>query len=520
MVSMKTIAKTCAIYTRKSTDERLDMEFNTLDAQREACAAYITSQRSEGWATSPELYDDGGYSGGSLERPALGKLLDDIKAGKVDIVVVYKIDRLTRSLADFAKLVEVFDEHSVTFVSVTQSFNTTTSMGRLTLNVLLSFAQFEREVTSERIRDKIAASKAKGMWQGGRPPLGFDIENRRLINNEQDAKTARQIFELYLELGNVRELEAELKNRGVKSRKRISENGNSYGGTYFSRGAIYALLQNPAYIGKISHKGKIYEGLHDAIIPLELWEAVQTKLQEQASCPRGTEMGRHKNMLTGRLFDERGNPYSPVFTNHRNGKRYRYYTNTALAEDKAHPDFLRARFPAHEIEKVIEGAVRKKLPDMILQDDGPNFEYLKKHQDTIPAYNLVRTLITKVTIHHDTLELHIAPYGLDKLIREHLNIVLTYTAEEAVIEVPYQSERAQDGAVVIQSEHKDMFDLPAKALKKLIQGVIWWEEHFEGVSLKSIARREGCSQDYVGSAIFYSFKTLQGQTKPLSFPCS
>lgn len=507
---MKTIAKTCAIYTRKSTDERLDMEFNTLDAQREACEAYITSQRSEGWVTSPELYDDGGYSGGSLERPALENLLNHIKAGKVDIVVVYKIDRLTRSLADFAKLVEVFDEHGVTFVSVTQSFNTTTSMGRLTLNVLLSFAQFEREVTSERIRDKIAASKAKGMWQGGRPPLGYDIENRRLITNEEDAKDARKVFELYLQLGNVRDLEAELKRRRIKSRKRISENGNSYGGTYFSRGALYALLQNPAYIGKISHKGKIHEGLHDAIIPQELWDAVQTKLKEQAAHPRGIEKERHRNLLTGRLFDERSNPYTPVFTNHRNGKRYRYYLNKALAEDKSHPDFLRARFPAHEIEKAVEQAVRQKIPDMVQEPEGANFEYLMQHHKAIPAYDFVRGIVKKVIVQHDALVLRMNPAALEKLARERLQIVIPCHDEVVDVVVLYQCERVQDGAVVIKPEGKtDIFDLPPKNLKKLIQGIIWRDEHFDGVSLKSIARREGCSQDYVGSAIFYSFNTLQ-----------
>lgn len=510
MVAMKTIAKTCAIYTRKSTDERLDMEFNTLDAQREACTAYIMSQRSEGWVASPELYDDGGFSGGSLERPALKKLLDDIKAGKVDIVVVYKIDRLTRSLADFAKLVEVFDEHSVTFVSVTQSFNTTTSMGRLTLNVLLSFAQFEREVTSERIRDKIAASKAKGMWQGGRAPLGFNIENRRLITNEEDAQTARQIFKLYLELGNVRLLEAELKTRGIKSRYRISENGRPYGGSYFSRGALYALLQNPAYIGKISHKGKIHEGLHDAIISPELWDAVQAKLKEQAGCAKGGLRTRNRNLLAGRLFDEHGNPYSPVFTNKPEGKRYRYYVNQHLVENKAHPDYLRARFPAHEIERTIENAVRRHVPDLIADRNGAAFAYFQKHHTSLLIHDLINALEIKVTVHHDRLTLALSPEGLANLLEKHLKIALTCQTGEREISVPYQAERTCHGTVIIKPEGKnDPFDLPAKNLKKLVQGIIWRDEHFNGVSLKSIARREGCSQDYVGSAIFYSFNTLK-----------
>ncbi len=501
--------KICAIYTRKSTDERLDMEFNTLDAQREACEAYIISQRSEGWATSPEQYDDGGFSGGSLERPALNRLIEDIKTGKINVIVVYKIDRLTRSLTDFSRLVEVFDEYGVTFVSITQSFNTTTSMGRLTLNVLLSFAQFEREVSGERIRDKIAASKAKGMWQGGRPPFGFDLGDRRLITNEEDALQARQIFELYLKLGNVRALERELKKHGIKSRQRVSEKGSQYGGTYFSRGMLYSLLKNPVYVGKISHKGKIHEGLHDAIIPTEIWDAVQARLKDQAQCSKGIVRTHHRNMLTGRIFDEQDNPYTPVFTNKKNGKRYRYYTNKILAEDKRHPNYRRARFPAQEIETVIERSVRKELHNFAYEPAGENFEYLMKRQDTIPAYNLVRALITKVIVHHDALELHLRPNELEKLAQKHLGIILTCAAEEAVIDVPYRSERAQDGAVVIKSKDKDVFDLPPKALKKLIQGVIWRDAHFDGMAIKAIARRESCSHDYVSSAIFGSFKTLQ-----------
>lgn len=509
MVIMKTIAKTCAIYTRKSTDERLDMEFNTLDAQREACEAYIVSQRSEGWAASPEQYDDGGFSAGSLERPALSRLIEDIKAGKINIIVVYKIDRLTRSLTDFSKLVEVFDEYGVTFVSITQSFNTTTSMGRLTLNVLLSFAQFEREVSGERIRDKISASKAKGMWQGGRPPFGFDLGDRRLVTNEEDAPQARQIFELYLELGNVRFVELELKKRGIKSRQRVSEKGTRYGGTYFSRGTLYSLLQNPVYIGKISHKGEIHEGLHDAIIPIELWDAVQEKLKNQAQCPKGSVRTQHRNMLAGRIFDESDTLYTSVFTNKKNGKRYRYYTNKVLAEDKDHPNYKRARFPAQEIEAVIEGAIRRELPSFVCEPEGTSFDYMMKYQGTIPTYNLVCALCAKVIVHHDALELHLHPAKLERLAQEHLGIALTCTTEEAVINVPYQSERAQDGAVIIKSKDKDIFDLPPKALKKLIQGVIWRDEHFDGMAIKAIARRESCSHDYVSSAIFGSFKILQ-----------
>ncbi len=246
----------CAVYTRKSSEEGLEQEFNSLDAQREACEAYITSQKHEGWTALATLYDDGAYSGGTMDRPALQRLLDDVRAGKIDVVVVYKVDRLTRSLADFAKIVEVFDAQGVSFVSVTQAFNTTSSMGRLTLNVLLSFAQFEREVTGERIRDKIAASKKKGMWMGGQPSLGYDVKDRKLVVNEAEAATVRSIFRRYLELGTVRALRDDLAVAGVVSKRRTAADGSPYGGQKFSRGALYLMLKNRIYRGEIVHKGK------------------------------------------------------------------------------------------------------------------------------------------------------------------------------------------------------------------------------------------------------------------------
>ena len=265
----------CAIYTRKSSDEGLDQEFNSLDAQREACAAYIASQKHEGWACVPDRYDDGGISGATLDRPAMQKLLADIKARKIDVVVVYKVDRLTRALTDFAKIVEVFDALKVSFVSVTQQFNTTTSMGRLTLNVLLSFAQFEREVTAERIRDKIAASKKKGMWMGGNVPLGYDAKDRSLVINEVEAETVRTLFRLYLELGSVRALQAEAQRRGLRSKT----------GQPFSYGHLYFLLQNPIYIGLIRHKKATYPGLHPPIIDQATWDTGAAAAQRASRRP-------------------------------------------------------------------------------------------------------------------------------------------------------------------------------------------------------------------------------------------
>ncbi len=268
----------CAIYTRKSTEDGLDQDFNSLDAQKEACEAYVRSQANLGWKLSPIQYDDGGISGGTLERPALRQLLSDIKHGQIDVVVVYKIDRLTRSLMDFAKIVDVFDAKEVSFVSVTQQFNTTTSMGRLTLNVLLSFAQFEREVTAERIRDKVAASKKKGMWMGSIVPLGYRSENKKLLINKQEAKTVRFLFERYLELGSVKQLSDEAKTNGLTGRTNKQKNNRVRKTNPFGRGNLYHLLSNPIYIGKIRHQDNTYDGLHEGIIDQELWDAVQSRI--------------------------------------------------------------------------------------------------------------------------------------------------------------------------------------------------------------------------------------------------
>tara|TARA_R110002124_G_scaffold279009_1_gene451294 strand:- start:628 stop:2166 length:1539 start_codon:yes stop_codon:yes gene_type:complete len=504
---MKTLTKKCAIYTRKSTDERLDMEFNTLDAQREACEAYITSQKSEGWLAAPEQYDDGGFSGGSLARPALHRLMDDIKAGKVNVIVVYKIDRLTRSLTDFSKLVEVFDEYGVTFVSITQSFNTTTSMGRLTLNVLLSFAQFEREVSGERIRDKIAASKARGMWQGGRAPLGFDIDNRRLITNKEDAPKARTVFELYLELGCVRKLEAELKRRKIQSRQRISQRGLTYGGEYFSRGALYSLLRNPVYRGKISHKGTIHEGLHDAIIPLKLWEAVQKQLNNQAPHQRGLGQQKHRNLLTGLIFDEYNNPYTPVFTNKKN-KKYRYYCNSVLAGDNAHPNKTRSRLPAHEIETVIEKAVRNQIMRLADEESGIALDHLLKHQEAIPTYDLVRECVERITVHFNELIIKFKPNDFAKLVERTLQVSVTGCEGGFEVTMPYQTKRGRDGVTILPSQSRDILGLPPEELKRLVQGHIWREEHFDGALMIDIAKREGCSDTNIRKTIMSSFDIL------------
>ncbi len=352
----------CAVYTRKSSEEGLEQEFNSLHAQREACEAFITSQRHEGWRCLPQLYDDGGRSGGNMERPALQQLLADIRAGKVDVVVVYKIDRLTRSLADFAKIVEIFDAKGVSFVSVTQQFNTTTSMGRLTLNVLLSFAQFEREVTGERIRDKIAASKKKGMWMGGVPPLGYAVHERKLIIVEREAETVRHIFRRYAALGSVRLLKQELEAEGIAGKRWTSASGRSWGGKPIGRGALYLMLRNRIYRGEIVHKDQTYPGEHQAIIDPALWDAVQARLAENAvECHAGTRV-KNPSLLAGLLFDSNGQRLTPTHAV-KNGRRYRYYVSYPLITGAPADAGAGLRLPAAEIEQIVTNRIRRLLSE-------------------------------------------------------------------------------------------------------------------------------------------------------------
>lgn len=347
----------CAIYTRKSSDEGLEKEFNSLDAQREACEAFIYSQKHAGWFAVRELYDDGGLSGGKMERPALLRLLADIKSSKVQIVVVYKVDRLTRSLADFAKIVDVLDAHGASFVSVTQQFNTTTSMGRLTLNMLLSFAQFEREIAGERIRDKIAASKAKGMWMGGNVPLGYDIKERKLIVNDAEAETVRMIFRRYAELGSVRVLGLELDRHGVISKRREGAAGVLAGGNRFSRGALYTLLQNPIYRGEIGHKGNVYPGQHQAIIDAELWQVVQEKLAGNRQARALGATAEEPSLLAGLIVDGDGQRMTPTHAV-KKGRRYRYYVSTQLNTGTRSDQAKGWRVPAGDVEFLVLDRLR------------------------------------------------------------------------------------------------------------------------------------------------------------------
>jgi DNA invertase Pin-like site-specific DNA recombinase len=347
----------CAIYTRKSTEHGLELEFNSLDAQREACEAYVKSQTHEGWNLLPAHYDDPAYSGGNLDRPALKQLLADIDAGCVDVVVVYKIDRLTRSLADFAKLVELFDKKAISFVAVTQQFNTTTSMGRLTLNVLLSFAQFERELSSERVRDKVAASRKKGKWTGGGIPLGYDAKDKSLVVNQAEAETVRYIFRCYLELKCLRRLTVDLNAKGIVT-KQISRR-SVRGGIRFTYGPLAYLLKNRTYLGEIGHKGAWFTGEHDAIVDSSLFDAVQDLLKSN-SINRRQQRSENRPLLKGLLFDDRGNRMSPSFTSKR-GVRYRFYVSSVLLTGRQADAGTLTRLSAPELEGSVVLALREQL---------------------------------------------------------------------------------------------------------------------------------------------------------------
>lgn len=425
----------CAVYTRKSSDEGLEQGFNSLDAQREACAAYILSQASHGWTALPDLYDDGGISGGTLERPALKRLIADIEAGLIDIVVVYKVDRLSRSLLDFAKLVETFDRANVSFVSITQAFNTTTSMGRLTLNMLLSFAQFEREVTAERIRDKIAASKAKGLWMGGTVPLGYAADGRSLRIVEEHAAIIRHIFRRYLDLGSVRVLTDELEARDIRTPERVRANGRLMGNVPFCRGQLYAILKNPVYAGEIAHKDKRYPGLHDAIIDKETWDRVQAGLadnrQGSGSAPRARSA-----LLAGRVTDRTGEPMLSVHST-RGTRRYRYYVSKGLHHTLTSEGY---RIPARDLEDLVVAMIAGLFDDPF---DAATQLGLLLHADQISGH------IASCA----KLKAHLLGGGPDQVAR----LVLQVRPLDRTVEVDL------DAAAVIQAlGHKDVTASPPR----------------------------------------------------------
>ena len=427
----------CAVYTRKSSEEGLDQEYNSIDAQRDAGHAYIASQRAEGWIAVADDYDDPAFSGGNMERPALKRLMADIEAGKIDVIVIYKIDRLTRSLADFSKMVEVFERQGVSFVSVTQQFNTTTSMGRLMLNVLLSFAQFEREVTGERIRDKIAASKRKGMWMGGIPPIGYDIANRRLIPNEAEAKTIAHIFQRFVELGSTTKLVKELRLDGVTSKAWTTQDGKVREGKPIDKGLIYKVLNNRTYLGELRHKELWYQAEHPPIITKSIWDDVHAILSTNGRVRATTTRAKTQYLLKGIVFGSDGRAMSPFQTAKQNGRRYRYYVPQRDIKEHAGASGL-PRMPAAELESAVLEQLRGHLrsPDVVrdvlpqAQKYDPTLDEaivtvaMKRLDDVwdqlVPAeqMRIVRLLVRQVNVSPNNMSMDLHPTGIQRLVLE------------------------------------------------------------------------------------------------------
>lgn len=425
---MTTVSKPvrCAIYTRKSTEDGLEQEFNSLHAQREACEAYIVSQRHEGWQLIPDAFDDGGFSGGTMERPGLKALMQGVEKGHIDVIVVYKVDRLTRSLADFAKIVEILDEKKASFVSITQAFNTTSSMGRLTLNVLLSFAQFEREVTGERIRDKIAASKKKGLWMGGPVPLGYVVVERKLVAQPQEAERVRTIMQRYLQSKSAPDLLRQLQQEGVLTKVQHRTSGPNRGGIPFQRGSLFHLLKNPIYRGKIVHKGAVYDGEHEPIVDEQIWDKVQAKLAELAPPRKRPTNDPQYAMLKGLLSDQHGRPMVPTYTS-KGTRRYRYYETR---RDLAGPDKPQSsRYAVAKLDKHVREHVEELLGDqhalrrMAGNTDGAILQTLfaqaAQHKTLLlaDAGGAIQKLVRSITLASDQMVIEIDPaeLGLDAL---------------------------------------------------------------------------------------------------------
>jgi site-specific DNA recombinase len=501
--------KRCAIYTRKSSEEGLDQNFNSLHAQRQACEAFVKSQGGEGWRLIKTAYDDGGFSGGTMERPALKALLADIKEKRIDVVVVYKVDRLTRSLADFAKIVEIFDAEGVSFVAVTQQFNTTTSMGRLTLNVLLSFAQFEREVTGERIRDKIAASKQKGMWMGGTPPLGYDLQNRRLAVNKAEAETVRLIFKLYLELKTLRRVREELDRRSTVSKQWVSRGNVKHGGYRLGRGALYHLLANPIYVGAIRHKSVTYPGQHEPIIARATWQRVQEMLSNKAAHPRGRTTRKSTGLLMGKLFDESGEPLYSCWAK-KGPRRYRYLVSKRLVRGTAKPDDRGWRLPAERMERAVVAGLRQILSGhralaSTLKASGFGAAELKRALEAIDAKVRSReqieisedmgTLIERVELRRESMQITLNLRALvpaDRFSTGGTNLTIARL-------VPLQMKRrGVETRLVLPGDGQPYRSDPA-LLRALTRGYQWFGELAAGTvsSTKQIASRERLSDSYV-----------------------
>jgi len=524
----------CAIYTRKSSEEGLEQSFNSLDAQREACESFIKSQRHEGWQVLPAKYDDGGYSGGTMDRPGLKKLLEDVQAGHVDVIVVYKVDRLTRSLLDFSKIVEALDNKGVSFVSVTQQFNTTTSMGRLTLNILLSFAQFEREVTGERIRDKIAASKRKGMWMGGNPPLGYDVKDRRLIVNRSEARLVRVLFQRYLELGCVPKLKLWLDREGLRSKVRKTAAGRTFGGAHFSRGALYKILNNPIYLGQIRHKGQCHPGEHERIVPQKLWNQVQNRLRSDNQGRRNGVRGVCTSLLSGLLEDQHRNRFTPTHTVKGN-RRYRYYVCRTASRERGLKRPV--RIPAADVEMPVLAGFRlffqhsQRIMDLLgKEDDSAELtrtllkaahEMGSRWIEVSPAdvSKFIRGVVTRVIIHPDKVRVLFSRDALRNLLLEDTNAgsdmlkavpALGGSKSLASFELAATLRRSgREVRLVLSSDSEKL--TPSRPTSSLLKAVArsydWYQQIIcgEACGPTSIAKKSGLDERYVGRIFRHAF---------------
>jgi site-specific DNA recombinase len=514
----------CAIYTRKSSEEGLDQEFNSLQAQREACEAFINGQRHEGWVCLRAAYDDGGFSGATMGRPALQRLLADIAASRVDTIVVYKIDRLTRSLADFAKIVEILDARGASFVSVTQQFNTTTSMGRLTLNVLLSFAQFEREVIGERIRDKIAASKKKGMWMGGVPPLGYRAENHKLFVIDGEAEIVRSIFRRYAELGSVRLLKAELEARGIKSKSWTSAAGRVIGGKPFSRGAIYLILQNRSYRGEIGHKGQSHPGEHIPIIDQQLWDAVAARLASNSGERNAGTGTRERSLLTGMLFDRDGNRMTQTHAVKKD-MRYRYYVSRPLITKHQMKRSTGLRIPAAKVEQLVISRIRQwlldpgniyqatQLPDLSAHRRlVAGAAELGKSWPELPGARqrvVLTALIERIDVGADQINIHLRPTRLAALLDVATPLPSASDDETQTLSVPIRLRRT-GREITMRIEGTDPFATAkpdARLVKLLIRARRFNATILDGdgVPFAVLAKRQGVSASYFTRLVRLSY---------------
>ncbi|MEA2874485.1 MAG: site-specific recombinase [Hyphomicrobiales bacterium] len=513
---VRILERRCAIYTRKSSEEGLEQDFNSLHAQREACEAYIKSQKHEGWRLIATPYDDGGYSGGSIERPALAQLMVDIQAKLIDVVVVYKVDRLTRSLTDFAKIVEVFDAQRVSFVSVTQQFNTTSSMGRLTLNVLLSFAQFEREVTGERIRDKIAASKQKGLWMGGFVPIGYRAKDRTLIIHDEEAETVRTLFRLYLQYGSVLKVTEELIRRGVRTRPYRSANNKSWGNRPFSRGHVYALLANPIYVGKIAHRGVQHDGQHAAIIDQKTWEATQSQLARNAHGHDVRIRANKPNLLAGLIVDAQGRTFVSSHTV-KNGKRYRYYVASSDSQQPGQPQRRTSlRLPAHDIERLVIGELVRFFTHQgrIIEALAPFQLDATQLKDALTAATRFAADLASSTEHKRAILLTVVHAA--RIADSQLEIDVKLGALVADTDIPGIAEadqtqtlsvamalrrdpRGETKIAIAGAEQLEPAHASGTLVSRIARGYLWFEEICSGQTarVQDIARREGVTDRYV-----------------------